>query len=62
MPTITRNITLKHCLTKSDEPEEVELAGGDEVSIIKEWEDHFLVRAGDGKVFNVKKEFVDAGS
>jgi len=59
MPRITQDVTLLHRLQKSAEPLEVALAAGDQVSIMKEWEHHYLIRIADGKVFNIKKEYVD---
>jgi hypothetical protein len=62
VPSITKDVTLGHQAQKSSDASQVALAAGEQVSIIREFEHHYLVKTGDGKVFNVKKEFVDAGS
>ena len=59
MPTITKDLTLRHRLTKSEEPKEVRLSAGDQVSILKEWAEHYLIKVADGKVLNIRKEYVD---
>ncbi len=59
MPTIRQDVTLKHSLQKSVDPVEVPLGAGDPVSIIKEWEAHYLIKTADGKVFNILKQYVD---
>ena len=59
MPTIRENVTLKHSLQKSVDPVEVQLSAGDPVSIIKEWEAHYLIKTADGKVLNILKQYVD---
>lgn len=59
MPVISRDVTLQHRLQKSAEPAAIPLAAGTQVSVIKEWAGHFLIRTADGKVFNIQKSFVD---
>jgi hypothetical protein len=62
MPTITQNVTVLHQLQKTTAPVSIELSAGQQVSIIKEWASHYLIRLADGKVFNVGKAFVDPGT
>lgn len=62
MPSITQDITLGHQPQKSASAEKISLPAGEEVTIVREFEHHYLVKTGEGKVFNVKKEFVDATS
>ena len=38
--------------------QQVDFAEGDEVTILKEWEDHYLCRNGDGLLFNIAKDLV----
>ena len=59
MPAITRDVTLLHRLQKSADANEVHLAAGTQVDILKEWAEHYLVKTSDGKVLTVKKEYVD---
>ena len=58
MATITRAITLKHQPNLSEDCEEVSFAAGDSVTVLKEWDARFLVKNGDGKLFNVPKDVV----
>lgn len=62
MPAITQDVTLLHRLQKEAEPVAVPFHPGDEVKIIREWADHYLIRDGSGRVFNVEKRFVNAAS
>jgi len=59
MPTIRQDVTLKHALQKSVDLADVPLNAGDPVSIIKEWEKHYLIKTADGKVLNILKQYVD---
>jgi hypothetical protein len=62
MPLITREVTLLHRLQKAAEPTEIHFSPGDRVSILREWAEFYLIKTADGKVLNVKKEFVDPSS
>jgi hypothetical protein len=59
MATITKAITLKHQSNLSEDCEEVSFAAGDSVTVLKEWDTRFLVKNGDGKLFNVPKDAVE---
>lgn len=61
MAAITKDVTLLHRLQKSAEPAEVRLAAGDQVRILREWDQFYLVKIADGKVFNIQKAYVDPG-
>ena len=61
MPAITQDVILQHRLQKSGDSTPITLTAGDQVSIVKEWAGHFLIRTPDGKVFNILKKFVDPG-
>jgi hypothetical protein len=41
-----------------EEIEDVEFSAGDELTVLKEWEHHYLVKNDDGKLFNVQKDLV----
>jgi hypothetical protein len=58
MATITKAITLKHQSNLSEDCEEVSFSAGDSVTVLKEWDTRFLVKNGDGKLFNVPKDAV----
>jgi SH3-like domain-containing protein len=61
MASMKQGVTLGHSLTKASGVSQVRLAAGDEVTIVKEWENHYLIKTADGRLFNVQKELVDAG-
>jgi len=59
MPVITKDVTLFHRLAKTAEPAEVRLTTGDQVNIVREWAEHYLIRTADGKALNIAKQYVD---
>ena len=59
MAKLKENVTLKFQTTKDAEVEEAQFKAGEEVKIVHEWGTHFLVRAGDGHYYNVKKDKID---
>jgi hypothetical protein len=60
MPSIKQNVTLGHAPTKAAGVEDVTIAAGTKVTIVREWKNHYLVKTDEGKLFNVTKEMVDA--
>jgi hypothetical protein len=52
--------TLKHQANLGEEVAEVELGAGEELVVLKEWKNHYLVKSSDGKLFNVPKSLVSA--
>ena len=52
-------VTLKHQANLGEDLEDVELAAGDELSVLQEWESAWLAKTSDGKLFNVKKELAE---
>ena len=58
MARINRAITLKHQANLGEDVAEVELAEGTEVTLLKEWENHCLVKDDEGRVFNAPKDAV----
>jgi len=60
MATIKDAITLKHQANLSEAVEDVSFAPGDEVTVLKEWSDHYLCKNADGRVFNIEKDHVEA--
>ncbi len=56
--TIKETITLKHQANLGEEIEDVELAAGQELAVLKEWESAYLVKDDDGKLLNVKKDLI----
>lgn len=60
MATIKKAITLKHRPNLGEDVEDVEFAEGDEVTILKQWEDRYLCKNEAGQLFNIPKECVQA--
>ena len=60
MATIKEAITLKHRANLSEAVEDVSFVQGDEVTVLKEWSDHYLYKNADGRVFNILKAHVEA--
>jgi len=60
MATVKEAFTYKYQSTKNSEIEEASFSPGDEVEVVKEWDnDMLLVKNGDGVVFNVPKKNID---
>ena len=60
MATIKQDLTLKHQSNLGEDVEEISFSAGDEVTVLQEWSDRFLVKNDDGQLFNVPKEAVEA--
>ncbi len=61
MASIKQDVSLGHAATTAASVQKITLAAGTPVEILKEWKEHYLVKTAEGKLFNVRKEFVDAG-
>jgi hypothetical protein len=60
MATAKEDFTAFIRMGKDGDPEPVEFAEGEEVSIVQEWEGALvLIKNEDGKLFNVKKTLID---
>jgi hypothetical protein len=59
MAKITQALTLKHQANLGEEVEEIAFAAGDEVVILKEWEESYLCKNDAGQLFNVPKTAVE---
>jgi hypothetical protein len=59
MATIKQATTLKHQANLGEGVEEVAFQAGEEVTVLKEWESHYLVKNAQGRLFNVPKDRVD---
>ena len=55
---ITRPITLGHRANTGEDTAQVALAKGEEVTILAEWSEHYLIRNGAGQLFNAPKDAV----
>ena len=56
--TLREACTLKAQANLGEDVEEIEFDAGEELSVLKEWESHYLVKNADGKLFNVEKRLV----
>ena len=61
MASINQDVVLGHAATKASGVSQVTLSAGTQVTILREWAHHYLVKTAEGKLFNVRKECVDAG-
>ncbi len=55
MATIKDDLTLQHRANLGEEPDDVSFSAGEEITILKTWEDSFLVKNGAGQLFNIPK-------
>jgi hypothetical protein len=59
--TMKADCALKAQANLGEDVEEIEFPEGTELVVLKEWENAYLAKNDDGKLFNVKKELVEAG-
>ena len=58
MATFKQATVLKHQSNLGEGVEEVSFGAGDSVTILKEWQNAFLVKSAAGQLFNVPKDLV----
>ena len=56
--TLRESTTLKHQSNLGEDVAEITFEAGQELTVLKEWQDAYLVRDEDGKLVNLKKEQV----
>ena len=54
------NLVLKHQPNLGEDVADVEVSAGEELVILKEWENAYLVKDAEGRLFNVAKDQVDS--
>jgi hypothetical protein len=59
MAKLRQATTLQHQGNLGEGVAEVSFEAGEEVTILKEWERHYLVKNAAGQLFNVPKELVE---
>jgi hypothetical protein len=59
MAKLKQALQLKHQANLSEDVEDVALGAGESVTVLKEWQNHYLVKNGEGKLFNVPKSAVE---
>jgi hypothetical protein len=52
-------VTLRHQPNLGEEVADVEVSAGTELTVLQEWDSHYLAKDGDGKLFNVRKELAE---
>lgn len=58
--TLVQDVSLKHRANLGEEVETLELQAGTELTVLKEWRDHYLCKDAAGNVFNVRKQLLRA--
>jgi hypothetical protein len=58
MPTIRTATVLKHRSNLGEAVEDVAFQAGDPVTILKEWQNAYLVKNASGQLFNVPKDLL----
>ncbi len=58
MATITKDTTAKLQTTKSGDIEERAFKAGEQVRLVQEWQNRYLVKTQDGHYFNLEKDLV----
>lgn len=62
MATVKEAFTAKHQGSKNAAVEEVSFSAGEEVQVLKEWQNEAcLIKSSEGKVFNVLKKYLNLG-
>ena len=59
MATIKQSITLKHRSNLGEEATEVKFEEGQEVTVLKQWEQSALCKNDEGQLFNIPSEHLD---
>ncbi len=57
---VKQTCSLKHQGNLGEEISEVTLETGEELTLLQEWEISYLVKNGEGKLFNIPKELVES--
>ncbi len=60
MATLKQATTLKHRTNLGEEIEEVSFDAGDEVTVLKDWDDRSLCKNDAGQLFNIEKNLLEA--
>jgi len=59
MGTFKRASTLKHQANLGEEVEEISFDSGEDVTVLKEWSDSYLVKNDAGQLFNIPKDQIE---
>ena len=53
MATFTEETTLKYITTTDGDLEEHTFSSGDEITVLEEWDDYYLIKDDDDHIYNV---------
>jgi len=56
---IKKSVSYKHQANLGEDVAEVSLSEGDELTVLQDWENAWLAKTSDGKLFNVKKNVAE---
>ena len=56
---VREDTTLKHQSNLGEEIEVVDFADGDELTVLQEWDEAWLVKNDAGQFFNIRKELAE---
>ena len=59
MGTFKHASTLKHQANLGEEVEEISFDSGEDVTVLKEWSDSYLVKNDAGQLFNIPKDQIE---
>jgi hypothetical protein len=59
MAILKQATVLRHKANTGEGVAEVAFAAGEEVTVLKEWQEHYLVKNAAGQLFNVPKQLVE---
>jgi hypothetical protein len=57
--TLKESSTLGHQSNLGEDVEEIAFEAGEEFTVLKEWENSYLAKNADGKLFNIRKALVE---
>ncbi len=60
MASFKQDVTLRHQANLGEDVQDVRFEAGATVEVLQEWEKHWLVKDGEGRVFNVPKDAIEA--
>ena len=57
--TLKESTTLNHQSNLGEDVDEIPFDAGTELTVLKEWGNHYLVKDDDGKLFTLRKELAE---
>jgi hypothetical protein len=59
MAKVRQAMTLQHQSNLGEGAEQIAFEAGEEVTVLKEWERHYLIKNAKGQLFNVPKDRIE---